>query len=127
MTVIRGILATWPGRLFGVALVAVLAGGAVVASRVNAQPAKAEIRTQPVARGSVTQTVVISGSVNASSQVKLAFKAQGKISAIYVSVGQQVTAGQAIATIDTADLQTTLTQAQQSLKSAQLNYDKAAQ
>jgi len=127
MTVIRGILATWPGRLFGVALVAVLAGGAVVASRVNAQPAKAEIRTQPVARGSVTQTVAISGSVNASSQVKLAFKAQGKISAIYVSVGQQVTAGQAIATIDTTDLQTTLTQAQQSLKSAQLNYDKAAQ
>src|SRR5207245_8579164 len=94
---------------------------------VNAQPAKAEIRTQPVARGSVTQTVAISGSVNASSQVKLAFKAQGKISAIYVSVGQQVTAGQAIATIDTTDLQTTLTQAQQSLKSAQLNYDKAAQ
>ena len=64
MTVLRGMLTTWPGRLFAVALVGVLAGGAVFASRMNAAPAKQELRTQPVTRGSVVQTVSISGSVS---------------------------------------------------------------
>ena len=127
MSVIKGLFVTWPGRLVAVALVGVLAGGIVVASRVNGQPAKTDIRTQAVTRGAVTQTVAVSGSINPSTQVKLAFKTQGKIAAVYVSVGQQVAAGQAIATLDTTDLQNALTQAQQNLKSAQLSYDKAVQ
>ena len=125
MTVLRGMLTTWPGRLFAVALVGVLAGGAVFASRMNAAPAKQELRTQPVTRGSVVQTVSISGSVSASGQTKLAFKTNGRIAAVYVAIGQQVTSGQALAKIDTTDLENALVQAQANLRSAQLSYDRA--
>src|SRR5712691_11366541 len=126
MTVLRGALTTWPGRLFAVALASTLAGGAVLASRVNATPAKQDLRTQAVTRGTVTQTVAISGSVSTSAQSKLAFKSSGKIAAVYVSVGQQVTAGQPLAKIDTTDLENALAQAQSNLRSAQLNYGHAA-
>ncbi len=117
---------TWPGRLFAVALVALIAGGAVVASRVNAQPAKPEIRTQAVTRGSVIQSVAVSGSVAAMNQTKMSFKTSGKIAAIYVSVGQQVTAGQPLAKLDTTDLEAALTQAQANLVTAQNNYGRTA-
>ncbi|OLC10374.1 MAG: hypothetical protein AUH39_02200 [Chloroflexi bacterium 13_1_40CM_67_9] len=126
MTVLRGILTTWPGRLFAIALVALIAGGAVVASRVSAQPGKPEIRTQAVTRGSVIQSVAVSGSVAAMNQTKMSFKASGKIAAIYVSVGQQVTAGQPLAKLDTTDLEAALAQAQANLVTAQNNYSRTA-
>ncbi|HEV8535298.1 MAG TPA: biotin/lipoyl-binding protein [Candidatus Limnocylindria bacterium] len=126
MTVLRGILTTWPGRLFALALVAIIAGGAVVASRVSAQPAKQEPRTQAVTKGSVTQSVAVSGSVAALNQVKMSFKTQGKIAAVYVSVGQQVTPGQPLAKLDTTDLESALAQAQANLTTAQNNYNRTA-
>ena len=124
MTVLRGILTTWPGRLFAVALVALVAGGAVLASRVNAQPAKAELRTQAVTKGSVVQSVAVSGSVAAQSQTKMSFRSTGKIAAVYVSVGQQVTAGQPLAKLDTTDLEAAVAQAESNLRSAQTSYDR---
>ena len=60
MTVFRGILTTWPGRLLALALVAAVGGGAFFASRANSQPPKAELRTQAVTKGSVTQSVAVS-------------------------------------------------------------------
>ena len=124
MTVLRGILTTWPGRLFAVALVALVAGGVVLASRVNAQPAKAELRTQAVTKGSVVQSVAVSGSVAAQSQTKMSFRSTGKIAAVYVSVGQQVTAGQPLAKLDTTDLEAAVAQAESNLRSAQTSYDR---
>ena len=53
MTVLRGMLMTWPGRIFAVALVGIMAGGAVFVSRANAPAAKTELRTQSVTKGSV--------------------------------------------------------------------------
>jgi HlyD family secretion protein len=126
MTVLRGILATWPGRLLGLALVAMIVAGAVVASRVSAQPAKPEVRTQAVTRGSVVQSVAVAGSVAAQSQVKMSFKSSGKIAALYVSVGQQVTPGQPLAKLDTTDLEAALAQAQANLATAQNNYNRTA-
>ena len=127
MTVLRGLVTTWPGRLLALALVVAVGGGALFASRANSQPPKQELRTQAVTKGSVTQSVAVSGSVAASGQTKLAFKTNGKVSALYVAVGQQVTAGQALALIDATDLQSALQQAQQNLKNAQLSYQKTVQ
>jgi len=125
MGVVRGMLLTWPGRLFALALIGVIVGGAVFVSRANAPAAKQELRTQPVTKGTVTQSVAISGSVASSSQAKLTFQKTGKVTAIYVSVGQQVTAGQALAKVDSTDLENALAQAQSSLRSAQVSYDRA--
>ncbi len=126
MTVFRGILMTWPGRIFAVVLIGSLAGAAVFLSRANTPAAKAEIRTQAVTKGSVIQTVAVSGSVAASNQTKMSFKTAGKIAALYVSVGQQVTAGQPLAKLDTTDLETALAQAQANLVTAQNNYSRTA-
>ncbi|HEX9266116.1 MAG TPA: biotin/lipoyl-binding protein [Candidatus Limnocylindria bacterium] len=126
MTVFRGILMTWPGRIFAVALIGLMAGGAVFVSRANAPAAKTELRTQAVTKGSVIQSVAVSGSVAAMNQTKMTFKSTGKISDIYVSVGQQVTAGQPLAKLDTTDLEAALAQAQANLVSAQNNYNRTA-
>src|SRR3989442_634385 len=126
VTVLRGMLMTWPGRIFAVALVGIMAGGAVFVSRANAPAAKTELRTQAVTKGSVIQSVAVSGSVAAMNQTKMTFKSTGKISDIYVSVGQQVTAGQPLAKLDTTDLEAALAQAQANLVSAQNNYNRTA-
>jgi HlyD family secretion protein len=126
MTVVRGVLTTWPGRLAALALVMAISGGAVLASRANTPAAKAELRTQAVTRGNVTQSVAVSGSVAAMNQTKMSFKTTGKIAAVYVSVGQQVTAGQALAKLDTTDLEAALAQAQANLVTAQNNYNRTA-
>jgi len=126
MSVLRGILMTWPGRAFAIALVAVIAGGAVFVSRANAPAAKTELRTQAVTKGSVIQSVAVAGSVAAMNQTKMSFKTTGKISDIYVSVGQQVTAGQPLAKLDTTDLEAALAQAQANLVTAQNNYNRTA-
>src|SRR5438477_8393245 len=126
MTMFRGILMTSPGRIFALALVGLMAGGAVFVSRANAPAAKTELRTQAVTKGSVVQSVAVSGSVAAMNQTKMSFKSTGKISEIYVSVGQQVIAGQALAKLDTTDLETALAQAQANLLTAQNNYNRTA-
>ena len=126
MTVLRGLLMTWPGRIFAVALIGLMAGGAVFVSRANAPAAKTEIRTQAVTKGSVIQSVAVSGSVAAMNQTKMSFKTSGKIAALYVSVGQQVTAGQPLAKLDTTDLEAALAQAQANLVTAQNNYNRTA-
>ena len=57
----------------------------LMASACNAAPAAPELRTAVVARGAVTQTVAVSGSVNAAGQVRLNFKTAGRLAEIYVA------------------------------------------
>src|SRR2546421_2668739 len=126
MTVLRGMLMAWPGGIFAVALMGCVPGGAVFVPRATAPAAKTELRTQAVTKGSVIQSVAVSGSVAASNQTKMSFKTAGKIAALYVSVGQQVTAGQPLAKLDTTDLEAALAQAQANLVTAQNNYNRTA-
>src|SRR2546427_12440894 len=114
------------GRFFPAPLAGLRGGGAVFFSRGNAPAAKTELRTQAVTKGSVIQSVAVSGSVAASNQTKMSFKTAGKIAAVYVTVGQQVTAGQALAKLDTTDLEAALAQAQANLVTAQNNYNRTA-
>jgi RND family efflux transporter MFP subunit len=111
MTIRRGLVA------------AAMAG--VFAAACGSAPPAAETRTAQVARGSVTQTVAVSGSVSSAGTVKLNPVTNGKVAQLLVAVGQQVTAGQPLAKLDTVDLQAALTTAQNNLSSAQANYDKA--
>jgi len=88
-------------------------------------PAAAETRTAQVTRGAVTQSVAVSGSVSSAGTVKLNPPTNGKVAQLLVTVGQQVTAGQPLAALDTTDLQAALTTAQNNLDAAQTNYNKA--
>ncbi|HEU5287223.1 MAG TPA: efflux RND transporter periplasmic adaptor subunit [Candidatus Limnocylindria bacterium] len=121
---LRTFVATWPGRIAALLLVAATAGGATFVARSNSGTPKAELRTTTITRGSVTQTVSVSGSVSASGQARLAFKTGGRLAEVYVSVGQAVTIGQPLAKLDTTDLATAMSTAQQNLANAQASYQK---
>jgi len=117
-------LATWPGRVGVLVLVAALGGGGVMVARSSTPTAKADQKTATVARGNVTQTVTVSGSISAQGQARLSFKAGGKIAVIYVTTGQAVTAGQPLAKQDTTDLEAAVATAQQNLANAQNTLSK---
>ena len=121
---IRGFIATWPGRAAVLVLVAALGGGGAMVARSNTPAAKADQKTATVARGNVTQTVTVSGSINAQGQARLSFKSGGKIATIYVTTGQAVTLGQPLAKLDTTDLEAALATAQQNLANAEASYQK---
>jgi RND family efflux transporter MFP subunit len=127
VNVVRGMVSTWPGRILVIVLAAVLVGGAVMIFRGNSGTAAVTYRTADVARASIAQTVTISGSVNPSGQARLNFRSSGRISAILVTVGQQVTSGQELARIEATDLDNSLANAQNSLASAQSNLQRQYQ
>ena len=107
-------------RKFLIAYVAVAvvvgAGGFLWARRGGAA---VQYRTAVAKLGTVTQSVALSGNLAAASETDLDFTASGRVSAVTVAAGQQVTAGQALATLDTTTLQAALDQAQATLSSAQ--------
>ncbi len=121
---LRTFTATWPGRIIALVVMATVIGGATMIARGSGTAPKAELRTTTVTRASVTQTVSVSGSVNAFGQARLSFKTGGRLEKVYVVTGQSVTAGQPLAKLDTTDLETALATAQQNLSNAQANYQK---
>jgi RND family efflux transporter MFP subunit len=127
VNVVRGMVSTWPGRILAIVLAAVLVGGAVMIFRGSTGTAAVTYRTAEVSRASIAQTVAISGSVNPSGQARLNFRSNGRISAISVAVGQQVTAGQELARIEATDLENSLANAQNSLASALSNLQRQNQ
>ncbi|HEY8647939.1 MAG TPA: biotin/lipoyl-binding protein [Candidatus Limnocylindria bacterium] len=114
----RGTMAN-VGRGLALALV-----GAFIAACAGAKETPV-VRTAQVTRGSVTQTVAISGSVSSAGTVKLNPATNGKVAQLLIAVGQQVAAGQPLAKLDTTDLEAALATAQNNLAGAEANYDKA--
>jgi multidrug efflux pump subunit AcrA (membrane-fusion protein) len=127
VNVVRGMVSTWPGRILAIILAAVLVGGAVTIFRGTTGTPPVTYRTAEASKASIAQTVTISGSVNPSGQARLNFRSNGRISAILVTVGQQVTTGQELARIEATDLDNALANAQNSLASAQSNLQRQYQ
>ena len=77
--------------------------------------------------GTVTQTIPISGNLAPVSQADLDFQSAGKVQSVKVTAGQQVNAGDVLATLDTTTLAGALVTAQANLQSAQarLSLDQA--
>ncbi len=119
-----GVLATWPGRVGVLVLVGAIGGGGIMVARGNTAAPTAAPRTATVTRGSISQTVTVSGSISAQGQARLAFKSGGKIAQIYVTSGQTVSLGQPLAKLDTTDLETAVATAQQNLANALASYQK---
>lgn len=111
----------------------VAAVGAVVLGLVvwALQPRAAEAAyvTAPAARGAITQTISLVGPVERDGQATLEYRSDGMVTAVHVKVGDQVTAGQQIVSIDPAPLRLSVLQARAQLAQAeaQLDADLAAQ
>lgn len=99
-----------------VVVVGLAGSGTLVYARRD--PAATQYRTASAAMGTVTQTIALSGNLAAVGESDLDFGTSGRVASVGVQVGQTVTAGQAVAALDTAALQGSLTQAQAALGSA---------
>jgi HlyD family secretion protein len=99
--------------------------GGVVFWRLRSSSASTATTSATVSQGTLTLAVSGSGSVAAARTVDLAFQQAGTVTSVNVKVGDQVTAGQALAQIDASDLQLQLQQAQANLKAAEAKLAQA--
>ncbi len=112
-----------------VALVIVLTS-IVTACGVPGLPSNSNVtptgQTARVQRGTIQTTIGASGTVQPVQEVTLNFPSGETIKTINVAVGQRVKAGDVLGTVDVADLQLALQQAQSNVASAQAKYDATA-
>jgi trimeric autotransporter adhesin len=79
----------------------------------------ASFRTAVASVSSVSHTLDVSGVLQPVTDATAGFQISGTVASVDVIKGQKVTAGETIATLDTASVQATLTEAQDTLNSAE--------
>jgi macrolide-specific efflux system membrane fusion protein len=125
MAVLRTLLSSWTGKAAVGVVALALVGGVVIAPRFASNTPAPTVRTATVGRGNVTQTVAVSGSLNAFATYKMTFKVSGaKLADVPVKVGQSVAIGTVIGKLDTTDFENAVRQAAVNLTSAQARYDQ---
>ncbi len=103
---------------FRIGVAVVLVAAALIAWTLTGSAAST-YRTAEVGTGTVESTLDAVGTVTPVNQADLDFNASGTVSAVDVSVGQPVSAGQTLASLDVATLDAAVTSAQASLASSQ--------
>ncbi len=79
-------------------------------------------QTVTVKSGAITATVSAAGNISSPDAVSLAFQTTGTVAQVNVNVGDAVTKGQTLMTLNATDLNLALKNAQASLVAAQANY-----
>jgi len=123
-------LRTSPALLVNLVLALAVAGGATWAytsfsTAKAAEPGSGGSRTIAAAQGTVTATVSSSGTVRSASTASATFGTSGTVTAIKVQVGDKVTKGQVLATVDDKASQRQLTAARSNLDAAEAALDRA--
>ena len=77
----------------------------------------------PVSRGTVTQQLTLVGPVERENQAVLTYDIPGVVTSVAVRIGDQVVAGQTIATLDAAPLRLSVLQARAALAQAEAQLD----
>jgi HlyD family secretion protein len=111
------------GTVFVVAVV-IIAIGAVGVSWYVLGRAAPSLGTYVVARGNVVSSIDLPGTVSSSNSVDLSFQESGQIAAVYVKEGEEVTSGEALASLDDSAQQTALDQEQAALTAAKAKLDE---
>jgi multidrug efflux pump subunit AcrA (membrane-fusion protein) len=96
-------------------------------SALHPAPAKATITTATATTGNVQQTVSASGTVISPGDLGVSPLVSGTITSIRVKVGNHVTKGETLATLDGTSLAQSLAQAKSTLASEQIQYKQAEQ
>ncbi len=109
----------------GLIALVVLYGGYQAYGALTAAPTATRYVTTTVATGTVVASMSETGQVSASHQLTLSPKASGQVVAVYVTPGEQVYAGQAIAQLDASDALQSLANAKLSLQNQQITYAQA--
>ena len=83
------------------------------------------VRVVPVTLQDHVQMATLTGEVQARSKINLAFRLTGQIAEIYVGVGDQVTANQVLARLDSETQQVDLELAEASVRASRAALDQA--
>jgi multidrug efflux pump subunit AcrA (membrane-fusion protein) len=104
------------GFAFGLAIVLIGAGSVAYAMSSSGTATRYVMAT--AARGDVAQLLGLTGSVQQANQKSVSFGVSGSVTAVSVALGDTVTAGQQLAQIDPAPLQSAVLDAQATLAQA---------
>lgn len=110
-----------------IVIVAILAGGGywLVRQQQLSQEQTLEIlREATVERGTIAATVNATGSIEPEASASLSFGAPGTVRQVTVIRGQQVSAGDVLATLDADELSLALQQAEDALRIQQLTLEQ---
>jgi HlyD family secretion protein len=108
----------------GVIIILLLVGGYYGYGALFSKKAGTTYVTSAATNGTITTSVSGSGQVAASGTINLQFQGSGTLIYLGVKNGQNVSAGQLIAQLDTTDAEKTVRDAQASLDAAQLSLQK---
>ena len=100
-----------------VVLIVVLGGGA--AAWAAAGSANSGYRVATVTRADIGQSLTVVGTVEPVNDASSSFQVAGKVATVTATVGQQVTAGQSLATLDTTALSESVSSEQSTLNAAE--------
>ena len=118
--------------IVGVLVVLIAAGGVYFATRqptgqTGVSQFLANAQTVKVTRTNLMTSVDSSGSVIPATKLQLSFGSAGTVTDVKVKVGDQVKKGDVLASLDTTDLQTKVTQAELAYQLQQLTYSNTIQ
>lgn len=109
-------------------VILLIAGGVVAQQRIRPQgnaeipagPAAEPVAVEaaPVTRGTIEQTLGLTGTVVSARRVELTSRMPGRIAAVFVREGSRVGTGTAIAVLETAELAASVSQAEQGVRQA---------
>jgi macrolide-specific efflux system membrane fusion protein len=80
-------------------------------------------QTVEASTGTMTQTVSASGTIEAATTDKLSFTSAGTVTALHVSAGDEVHAGDVLATLDSPELASAVDQAEATVADAEAKLD----
>ncbi|MBN1953690.1 MAG: efflux RND transporter periplasmic adaptor subunit [Anaerolineae bacterium] len=118
----------WIWLLIVVVVLLVAGGGYLAYTRLwAAEPAseEPELQTASVYQGDIVLSALGSGNLLPEAEMDLVFDTSGLVAEVAVAVGDTVQAGDLLARLDTSDLQRAVTQAEISLRQAQIALESA--
>lgn len=106
-------------RVLVVGAVVVVLGGAAAGAWAATRPSGVAYRLATAGPGPVTESIDTTGTIQPVSRATVTFPASGQVASVDVSVGQRVTVGQRLATLNTTSLRNAVSAQQSAVASAQ--------
>ncbi|UJP11291.1 HlyD family efflux transporter periplasmic adaptor subunit [Microbacterium sp. KUDC0406] len=104
--------------IVGVTVTAVVLASGTTAVYAATQGGDGNYRTAVAEKADVTEALDLSGQLASANSADVAFQVDGTVSSVSVALGDEVKAGQNLATLDTGDLQDAVTKAEDAVAAA---------
>jgi RND family efflux transporter MFP subunit len=118
----------WRGRIVSLLVLLIIGAAVAIAAYIfyfndDAETVARSTEDITVAKGTINQTLIISGVADAQFNSDLVFQGAGKVSAVNVKVGDTVQQGDVLASLESDDLANAVASASANQQAAQLKLD----